>query len=84
MINGTLVDWFSKRQDIVEIATYGSEFVAARITTEQIIDLSTTLRYLDVAIKGKAYTFSDNQSVITSSTIPHSQLSKRHNALSYH
>ena len=28
--------------------------------------------------------FGDNQSVITSSTIPHSNLNKRHNALSYH
>ena len=28
--------------------------------------------------------FGDNQSVITSSTIPHSQLSKRWNGLSYH
>jgi hypothetical protein len=27
--------------------------------------------------------FGDNQSVITSSTIPHSKLSKHHNALSY-
>ena len=84
MINGTPIDWFSKRQDTVETATYGSEFVAARIAVEQIIDLRTTLRYLGVPIKGKAYMFGDNQSVITSSTIPHSQLSKRHNALSYH
>jgi hypothetical protein len=42
------------------------------------------LRYLGVPIKGKAYMYGDNQSVITSSTIPHSRLSKRHNALSYH
>ena len=28
--------------------------------------------------------FGDNQSVITSSTLPHSKLLKRHNALSYH
>ena len=28
--------------------------------------------------------FGDNQSVITSSTVPHSALTKRHNALSYH
>jgi hypothetical protein len=84
MINGTPVDWYSKRQDTVETATYGSEFVAARIATEQIIDLRTTLRYLGVPIKGKAYMFGDNQSVITSSTLPHSKLSKRHNALSYH
>jgi hypothetical protein len=84
MLNGMPVDWFSKRQDTVETATYGSEFVAARIATEQDIGLRTTLRYLRVPIKGKAYMFGDNQSVITSSTIPHSRLSKRHNALSYH
>ena len=28
--------------------------------------------------------FSDNQSVITQSTIPHSQLAKRHHAVAYH
>ena len=84
MINGTPVDWFSKRQDTVETATYRSEFIAARIATEKIIDLRTTLRYLGVPIKGKAYMFGDNQSIITSSTIPHSQLSKQHNVLSYH
>ena len=58
--------------------------MAARIATEQIIDLRTTLRYLGVPIKGRAFMFGDNQSVITSSMIPHSRLSKRHNALSYH
>jgi hypothetical protein len=85
MINGTPIDWYSKRQDTVKTATYGSEFVAARIATAQIIDLLTTLRYLGVPIKGKAYMFGDNQSVITSSMLPHSKkLSKRHNALSYH
>ena len=30
------------------------------------------------------YMFGDNESVVKSSTIPHSALSKRHNALSYH
>jgi len=43
-----------------------------------------TLRYLGVPIKGKSYMFGDNQSVVTSSTIPHSKLNKRHIALSYH
>jgi hypothetical protein len=28
--------------------------------------------------------FGDNQEVVTNSTIPHSSLNKRHNALSYH
>ena len=57
---------------------------AARLATEQIMDLRYTLRMLGVPIDGKAYMFGDNQSVITSSTIPHSSLNKRHNALSYH
>jgi hypothetical protein len=74
----------AKRQNTVETATYGSEFVAARVATDHVIDIRTTLRYLGVPIQGKAYMFGDNQSVITSSTIPHSKLGKRHNALSYH
>ena len=38
LLNGTPIDWFSKRQNTVETATYGSEFVAARIATDWIID----------------------------------------------
>ena len=84
LINQTPVDWFCKRQATVETATFGSEFVAARIAVDQIIDLRNTLRYFGVPIDGKTYMFGDNQSVITNSTLPHSQLNKRHNALSYH
>jgi hypothetical protein len=35
-------------------------------------------------VKDKTYMFGDNQSVVTSSTLPHSVLKKRHNLLSYH
>ena len=84
LINQTPVDWFTKRQATVETATYGSEFVAARIAIDQILDIRLTLCYLGVPVNGSTYLFGDNQSVITSSTIPHSPLSKRHNALSYH
>ena len=84
LINQTPIDWFTKRQATVETATYGSEFVAARIATDQIVDLRLTLRYLGVPLKTSSYLFGDNESVITSSTIPHSSLSKRHNALAYH
>ena len=55
----------------------GSEFVAARIATEQIMDLQYTLRMMGVPLDGKAYMFGDNQSLITSGTIPHSSLNKR-------
>lgn len=31
-----------------------------------------------------SYMFGDNKSVVLNSTVPHSQLNKRHNALAYH
>jgi hypothetical protein len=42
-LNQTPADWFSKRQNQVETATYGSEFMAAHQAVEQIIDLRYTL-----------------------------------------
>jgi hypothetical protein len=82
--NQTPVEWFSKRQNTVETATYGSEFVGAKTCTEQVMDHRYTLRMLGVPLDGPAWMFGDNKSVVTSSTIPHSQLTKRHNALAYH
>ena len=51
---------------------------------EQIINLCNTLCCSGAPIRAKSHVFGDNQSVITSSTLPHSTLNKRHNALSYH
>jgi hypothetical protein len=84
-LNGTPIDCFSKHQNTVETATFGSEFVSVWITTNRIIDMCMTLWYLGVPIKGKSYMFGDDQSMVTSSTsIPHSKLNKSHIALSYH
>jgi hypothetical protein len=83
-INQTPVQWFAKKQATVETATYGSEFMVARQATEQILDIRYTLRMMGIPIDGPSWLFGDNQSVITSSTIPQSTLNKRHNALSYH
>ena len=47
-VNHTPIDSYSKRQARVETATYGSEFVASKTATDQIIDLRHTLRYLGV------------------------------------
>jgi hypothetical protein len=83
-INQTPVQWFAKKQATVETATYGSEFMVARQATEQILDIRYTLRMMGIPIDGASWLFGDNQSVLTSSTIPQSTLNKRHNALSYH
>ena len=53
-LNQTPVDWFSKRQNQVEMATYGSEFMAARQAVEHIIDLCYTLGSFGVSLDGPA------------------------------
>ena len=78
------VDWYSKKQATVERATYGSELVAAKTTTEQIMDIRQTLRYLGAPITTMSFLFGDNRSVVTSATLPHSTLTERHNILAFH
>ena len=58
--------------------------MAVKQATEQILDLRYTLRMMGISFDGPAWMFGDNQSVLTSSTIPQSSLNKLHNALSYH
>ena len=83
-VNKTPVDWYSKKQATVETATYGSEFVAAKTATEQIMDIRQTLRYLGAPIGAKSFLFGYNRSVVTSVTLPHSTLTKWHNILAFH
>jgi hypothetical protein len=84
LINKTPIDWYSKKRAMVETATYGSEFVAARVCEKHIIDLRTTLRYLGVPIRDKSYMFGDNKSVVDSCMQLHAKLHKRHMMLSFH
>jgi hypothetical protein len=83
-VNQTPVEWFSKQQNTVETATYGSEFVVARTATEQIIDLCYTICMMGVPLDGPAWMFGNNESVVKSATIPHLSLMKHSNALAYH
>jgi hypothetical protein len=83
LVNQTPVQWVCRKQNVVETATYGSELMSARQATEQVMDLRYTLRMMGISLDGLAWMFGDNQSVMTSSNIPHAKLNKRHNALSY-
>ena len=89
LFNKTPIDWFSKAQTSVETATYGSEFVAARICVDQVIDLRNTLRYLGVPLaivngNDASFMFGDNMSVVNSSVLPSGKLQKRAHLLNYH
>jgi hypothetical protein len=78
------VIWFSKRQNTVEAATFGSEFVALRICKELIVTLRYKLRMFGVPIVGPANVFCDNRGVVKNASLPESTLSKKHNAINYH
>jgi hypothetical protein len=84
LVNKTPIEWYSKKQATVETATYGSEFVAARVCVEQIMDLRNTLRFLGVPVREKSYMFGDNKSVVDSSMQLNAKLHKRHTMLSFH
>ena len=84
LVNATHTHWQTKRQGTVKTATFGSEFVAAGIATDQIIDLKYTLMYLGVTIRAKSYMFGDNKSVVETASMSTSTLSKKSTLASYH
>ena len=76
--------WFSKRQNTVESATFGSEFVALRICKDLIVALRYKLRMFGILIDGPANVFCDNCGAVKNTSIPESTLIKKHNAINYH
>jgi hypothetical protein len=82
-LNQTPMDWYSKKQATVKTTTFGSEFITARTTIDQIVNLQMTLRYLGVPIREKSYVFGDNKTIINAHW-PHMPSYTRDNALSFH
>ena len=76
--------WFSKRQNMVEAATFGSEFVALRIWKELVVALHYRLRMFGVPLDGPADVFFDNRGVVINASKPESILQKKQNAINYH
>ena len=83
-INNTPIIFHSKRQNTVESASFGSEFIALKVATEMIQGLRYKLRMFGVPISGLTDVFCDNKSVVTNSIISTSMLNKKHNAICYH
>ena len=76
--------WYSKRQNSVEVSSFGSEFVALRIGTEMVKALRYKLRMFGIPIDGEANVFCDHQSVVTNVSTPESVLRRKHNSIAYH
>jgi hypothetical protein len=76
--------WYSKRQNMVEAATFGSEMVTLQICKEEIVAIRNKLRMFDVEIDDPANVFCDNHGVVKNISTPESMLMKKHNAINYH
>ena len=76
--------WFTKRQNTVESSSFGSEFVAMRIAVEHVKALQYKLRMFGVKIVDPARVHCDNQGFVKNTSLPASNLSRKHNAVNYH
>ena len=76
--------WFSKRQNTVEAATFGSEFVVLHICKDLIVALRYKLLMFWVPLDGPEDVFCDNSGVVINAIKPESTLEKKHNSINYH
>jgi hypothetical protein len=87
LFNQTPIDRYSKKQATVEMAMYGSEFIAAFSCVNQVIDLCNTLCYLGIYQSARqVLTCLQTTSLLCIALLcpTPSKLHKRHNALSFH
>ena len=62
--------WFSKRQNTVEAAIFGNEFVALRICKELIVVLRYKLHMFGVPLDGPEDVFCDNRGLVINVSKP--------------
>jgi len=83
-VNNTPIKWYSKRQNTVEMSTYGAELVALRIGIDIVVEFRYKLRMMGIPLRGPSQVLCDNKGVVLNTTLPSSTLKKKHNAISYH
>ena len=83
-INMAPIQWFSKRQNTVEVSTFGAEFIVLKIATHMNDALRYKLRKMGVHLKVASRVMCDNQSVFISDSFPESTLKKKNCSIAYH
>ena len=69
-VNNAPIIWYSKRQNTVEASSFGSKFVALRITIEMIEDLRYKLRSFGVDIVPRLRSFARLSSLLGAFALP--------------
>jgi hypothetical protein len=83
-VGRTPIIWKSKRQGAIQTSTYGAEFSAMRLATEEAHTIRYMLRALRMRVEKPCHLYGDNLGVIQNATTPEATLKKKHVALSYH
>jgi hypothetical protein len=83
-VQNALILWYSKRQNTMEAATFGSKMVALWICKELIVAIHYNLRMFGIEVDGPANVFCDNHGVMKNLSVPKLTLMKKHNAINYH
>ena len=83
-VNMAPILFHSKRQNVVESSTFGSEFVALKNATELVAGLRYKLTMMGVPIDGPTRFLCDNESVVKNGSFPESVLKKKHCSIAYH
>ncbi len=84
LVGSTPIIWKSRRQGAVQTSTYGAEFSAMRLATEETITIRYMLRALGINVSKPSSLSGDNAGVISNATVPDASLKKKHVALSFH
>ena len=83
-VNSAPIIWFSKRQNNVESATFGSEFIALKTALDLVEGLTYKLKMLGIPISGPARIFCDNDAVVRSGSFPEVVLKKKTLSIAFH
>lgn len=84
LTNDTSIKWISKRQEIVEITTYGSELLLDKQAIELILEYRYILMIMSARLKKSALLLRANNGVLLNTTMQSSVLKKRHCVVSYY
>ena len=84
MINSAIINWYSKKQNVVETSTFGAELIALRTALEMTEALVYKLTMLGVKVDDTPVILCDNSSVVINTSYPESLLKKKHLSIAYH
>ena len=83
-INMPIINWYSKKQSIIEKSVFGTEFVAMKFGIEALHVIKYKLRMMGIPISRATYFYEDNMWVTHNTSKPESTLNKKCNAIAYH